>query len=150
MAQALAAGMSATDAYANAGYAPSRQHASRLATKGDINARVAELQAAAAERTVTAISFDAVAMFARLEQEIQDAKAAGDHKAAMDGRKFMLKAFGYEDHPTLTHEHVRGSKLTVNAGGVAPTASPDQPPSVANANRFLSALKKYQRPAGGS
>lgn len=44
-AQSLAAGMTATDAYIDAGYKPSRAHASRLATNGSIVARVAELQA---------------------------------------------------------------------------------------------------------
>ena len=49
-AQNLAKGMSATEAYEKAGYKPSRQHAARLATKGDIVARVAELQGSTAKQ----------------------------------------------------------------------------------------------------
>jgi phage terminase small subunit len=43
-ASELAKGASMTAAYKAAGYKPNRQHASRLATNGDIQARVAELQ----------------------------------------------------------------------------------------------------------
>jgi hypothetical protein len=50
----IAKGMSAAAAYVEAGYKPSRQHGARLATKGDITARVAELVAPAiAETEVT-------------------------------------------------------------------------------------------------
>lgn len=42
-AQALAKGKSQADAYAEAGYAPSEPHASRLARNGKVVARVAEL-----------------------------------------------------------------------------------------------------------
>ena len=49
-AQNKAKGMSATEAYEKAGYKPSRQHAARLATKGDIVARVAELQGSTAKQ----------------------------------------------------------------------------------------------------
>ena len=49
-AQNKAKGMSATEANEKAGYKPSRQHAARLATKGDIVARVAELQGSTAKQ----------------------------------------------------------------------------------------------------
>src|ERR1700722_8233448 len=53
-AQELAEGKSMNEAYEAAGYKPSRPHASRLATNGNIRGRVAELQdAAAAETQVT-------------------------------------------------------------------------------------------------
>jgi hypothetical protein len=48
----LAKGKSATEAYVAAGYKESRQHAARLATNGDIVARLAALQNAVAEKTV--------------------------------------------------------------------------------------------------
>ena len=51
---ALAEGKSISEAYEAAGYKPSRPHASRLATNGNIRGRVAELQdAAAAETQIT-------------------------------------------------------------------------------------------------
>ena len=53
-AQELAKGKSMNEAYEAAGYKPSRPHASRLATNGNIRGRVAELQdAAAAETQIT-------------------------------------------------------------------------------------------------
>ena len=51
-AQNLARGMSATEAYAKAGYKPSDQHASRLARNGKVRARVAFLQGQAAVQVV--------------------------------------------------------------------------------------------------
>ena len=51
-AQALAAGETATAAYKLAGYKPDRRNASRLTTNDDIKARVAELQALAADGAV--------------------------------------------------------------------------------------------------
>lgn len=44
-AQAVAAGKTLTKAYTDAGYKPDRRHASRLAAKGDVKARVQELLA---------------------------------------------------------------------------------------------------------
>jgi phage terminase small subunit len=53
-AQELAEGKSMSEAYEVAGYKPNRSHASRLATNGNIQGRVAELQdAAAAETQIT-------------------------------------------------------------------------------------------------
>lgn len=49
-AQALAQGKTADQAYQDAGYKPSRPHASRLATNGNIVARIAEILAKGAER----------------------------------------------------------------------------------------------------
>lgn len=49
-AQALAKGLSASDAYVAAGYAESRSAASRLSTNVNIQARVGELLSRAAER----------------------------------------------------------------------------------------------------
>jgi phage terminase small subunit len=51
-AQALAAGKTADQAYQQAGYKPSRPHASRLATDGNVKARVAELQSRVVEGVV--------------------------------------------------------------------------------------------------
>jgi hypothetical protein len=49
-AQELAKGKSQGEAYAETGYAPSDQHASRLASNGKIQARIAEIQARSAIR----------------------------------------------------------------------------------------------------
>jgi phage terminase small subunit len=51
-AQALAKGANQSDAYAQAGYKPCRQSASRLMTKADIAMRVKELQSAVVERFI--------------------------------------------------------------------------------------------------
>ncbi len=48
--QLLFEGKTADNAYATAGYKPDRHHAARLATKGNIRARVAFLQSQVAER----------------------------------------------------------------------------------------------------
>jgi phage terminase small subunit len=49
-AQALAKGKSADEAYAQAGYRPSRHNASRLTTNDNVRKRVTELQARAADK----------------------------------------------------------------------------------------------------
>lgn len=110
-AQMLAKGMTQEKAYVEAGYAPNKGHAARLAGKGNVKARVTELQSKAAVKTVEAISFGAADMFKRLYKTCQAAEDAGDHKASIDGQKFILRCFGYEDSPTLTHEHVADRKL---------------------------------------
>ena len=56
-AQCLASGKTATQAYAEAGYAKDRRNASRLTSNDDIRARVAELQALAADRVVLTKEF---------------------------------------------------------------------------------------------
>lgn len=49
-AQNIAKGMSATEAYVEAGYKPSRPHAARLATKGNVRDRIADLQGSTAKQ----------------------------------------------------------------------------------------------------
>ena len=49
-AQNLAKGMSATEAYKEAGYKPSEAHASRLAGNGKVRGRIAELQGSTAKQ----------------------------------------------------------------------------------------------------
>lgn len=48
--QAVAKGKTQEEAYAAAGYKPSRHHASRLATKGNVVARVSEIKSRVAEK----------------------------------------------------------------------------------------------------
>jgi phage terminase small subunit len=54
-AQELAKGKSADEAYQLAGYKPSRPHASRLATNGNVRARMAELQGVGAEKAALTV-----------------------------------------------------------------------------------------------
>lgn len=110
-AQHLAKGQSQEAAYKSAGYRGDRKAASNLWTKVDIKARVAELTEKSAEKALKAISFEAADMFRDLLSDIKLAQEAGDHKTALDGRKFLLRCFGYEDSPTLTHEHVKGQAI---------------------------------------
>jgi hypothetical protein len=110
-AQHLFKGLSAAAALERAGYARNYGNAVRLKRNEKVRARVAELQAEAAKKVTDEVSFNAVDMFKRLEHRIEAAEAAGDHKTALDGTKFMISCFGYEDSPTLTHEHVAGKPL---------------------------------------
>ncbi len=89
-AQNLAQGMSATEAYAKAGYKPSDQHASRLARNGKVRTRVAFLQGQAAERTVTTIE----KITAELEEARQLAKANKDPKAMVAASMGKAKVNG--------------------------------------------------------
>lgn len=150
-AQALAKGMNQSDAYKAAGYKAKgdsiKVNASRLLTKANIEARVTELQAKVAAKVVDNSAFEAKTMFEAVLQDIEDAKKAGDYKTAADLRKFFISCFGYEDSPTLTHEHVKGSKLATAEQpeeGNAPQAAPDR----ANVVMLAQAIKKAQRRAG--
>jgi phosphoglucomutase len=111
MAQGLFKGKTADQAYQDAGYKPHRGNASRLSSNENIKRRVAELQGKAAEKTIASVSFEAKDIFARMEELIKKAAKAGDYKAAIDGMKWVGRCFGYEDSPTLTHEHVKGQSI---------------------------------------
>ena len=113
-AQAVAKGKSQTEAYKLAGYKGDRTAASRLSTNVNVRQRVDELTAQIAKKAVDASAFEAKTMFEAVLQDIDDAKAAGDYKAAVDLRKFLIRCFGYEDSPTLTHEHVKGKPVVIN------------------------------------
>ncbi len=147
-AQGLAKGYSQVKAYAEAGYKPNDGASARLAGNVRIKARIAELVEKTTEKVIENVSWDAKDLFARMNSLIERAAAAGDYKAAIDGSKFVLRCFGYEDAPTLTNEDVRGRQIPVQAahrdgdeqrkdGGVeAPKAS---------ITHITEALKKYQR-----
>jgi len=55
-AQALAKGKTQIDAYVAAGYKPNESHAARLVRNGKVQARVAELQERAANRTACTVA----------------------------------------------------------------------------------------------
>lgn len=79
-AQALAKGKSQADAYAAAGYKPSEPHASRLASSGKVQARVAELAGKGAERAIVDIG-RTLAEMARI--------GFSDLRKAFDGNRLL-------------------------------------------------------------
>lgn len=103
-AQALASGKTADASYKLAGYKPSRAHASRMAAKGSIKARVAELQKKQVAKVHEYAAVNVREQMHKLEAIRDDALEAGDIKTAADIQKFIMRMFGFEDMPTLTHE----------------------------------------------
>lgn len=89
-AQELVKGKSADDAYATAGYKPDRGHASRLASNGNIMARIKELQSVSVERTLVTLD--------SLTQELEDARSgamtAKQHAAAVTASMGKAKLHG--------------------------------------------------------
>ena len=110
---------------------PNRANAARLKANELIRTRVKELLAGVAKKTVNALALDAVSILTRIQKRADAAAEAGDFKAALAGDIFIAKCFGYEDSPTLTHEHLNGKS-------VAPTRGPEppHPNSVGNVVRF--------------
>jgi len=111
-AQAIFKGATSTAAYAKAGYRPSDANCRRLKGNDRIMARVAELQAATAKKLVETQAYDAATVFARIRAVADAAHEVGDHKEAGINERYIAKCLGYEDSPTLTHEHLRGKPLT--------------------------------------
>lgn len=105
VARGLAAGRTATDAYASAGYRRNRSHASRLVANGNIRARVAELKLEVTIEVISAAAIDTLQEVNRLGELIKLAALSGDFRSAIDGQKFLLTLFGYTDNPTMSHEH---------------------------------------------
>lgn len=140
-------GTSTLAAYEAAGYKPSAPNASRLRKNPLVVARIAELVELGAQAAIATIGFAAIDLFRRLEQDIQDAKKAGKHEAAMKGRIAMIEAFGYtKDSPTLTHEAILGKSVST---GEAKTGAPGDDlgaPQEAPANRFAHMLAELKKP----
>lgn len=88
-AQALAAGKSAYDAYADAGFRPKRQNASRLMTNDAIQARVAELLSRATEGVVLTRQWV-------LERLIQNVNRALQAEQVMDRGGMPAGEYRYE------------------------------------------------------
>lgn len=107
-AQALAQGLSATDAYEAAGYRKHRQNASRLMANDDIQDRVAELQARAASDVVVTRQW-------LLEQCVDIARAAredGAYAAAVNAIKEAGVLSG-ERVERQTQEHEGGVTVEI-------------------------------------
>ncbi len=97
-AQALAAGMSATEAYATAGYKGDRTAASRLSTNVNVAQRVAELQVKAAEKA----EWTAADRLAALKR-ITDAAEKADPRVAVSAISEANKMQG--SHAPSKHHH---------------------------------------------
>src|SRR3954447_11576686 len=145
-AQARAGGETATAAYVSAGYRPNDSNAARLNGNERVRARIAELQEDKARRMAEIISHDAKAQMDMLVLDIIAAREAGNFNAVMKGHETRLRAFGYLDSPTLTHEHVRGQRLDPQP---APAASePKVAEFIPPAPRFAAALLAFKRKLG--
>lgn len=81
-AQELARGASQTDAYTTAGYKGDKTAASRLATKVNVRARVAELKAASAERAELDVAYVLSTIHDTVER-CKQAKPVLDRKGEM-------------------------------------------------------------------
>lgn len=89
-AQGVAKGMSATEAYERAGYKPHRPSASRLLTNANVETRIGELKAKAAERAVVTID-DIVR---QLDEDREFARKSGTAAAAVSATMGKAKVLG--------------------------------------------------------
>jgi len=89
-ALALSEGKSASQAYVDAGYKPCRQNAARLMTNDDINARLAEIQSAAAKKAEVTIE----SLLAELEQARAKATDLDQLSAAVRAIEAKAKVSG--------------------------------------------------------
>jgi len=93
-AQAIAAGTTADAAYKHAGFKPSRAHASRLAAKGNIRARIAELQAEVAERVIEKVALTEADFLTRLIREADFMGEGSSHGARVQAVKIIGEHLG--------------------------------------------------------
>ena len=111
-AQGLATGKSATEAYRDAGYRGDRTAASRLATNVNVQARVRELQAVAAERTkvtIASLSQEAeeVRGLAVAERQLSAANTAIVTKAKLSGLWVDRSEVGEVDISRMSKEEIQ-------------------------------------------
>ncbi|WP_428031820.1 terminase small subunit [Ancylobacter sp.] len=106
-ARALVEGKSASEAYVEAGYSESRSAASRLSTNVNVTSRVAELMAAAAERTMTTVE-DITARLYRIADAAEAIKEASGlsvaRAALMDIAKLNGLVVDKTENRTFTYE----------------------------------------------
>ena len=108
-AQALASGKTATQAYAEAGYAKDRRNASRLTTNDHIRARVAELLSNAADRVVLNKEFVNNGLIEVVERGLQP-------KAVF--RKGKLVAYRFNPAAAIRALELLGRELGMFSGRV--------------------------------
>ena len=89
-AQELATGLPQTTAYMRAGYRPDRRHASRLASNGDVQARVQEFQVETALQTGVTIE----AVNKKLEAAFAVAEEMGNASAMTAAAMAQAKLHG--------------------------------------------------------
>lgn len=89
-AQELAKGSTAENAYIEAGFKPSRPHASRLATNGNISTRVAEIQS----RAASAVGISKEWVIEQLVEHAKLAREAGDFAPANKAVELLGKELG--------------------------------------------------------
>lgn len=102
-AQALAKGKTATDAYAEAGFAPNRQNAARLTTNDDVKARLAELQNRAAAKTEITVA----KLTDMYLDDRRQAKELGQPSAAISAVTALGKLHGL----VVDRKEIRSGKL---------------------------------------
>lgn len=90
-ARELAKGESQADAYKTAGYKPSEQHASRLASDGKVLARIAEIQQLAVIRTE--ITIDRITAMLLEDREL--ARSTKQSAAAVSATEKLGKLHGH-------------------------------------------------------
>jgi len=89
-AQELAKGKTQAEAYAEAGYKPSEQHASRLARNGKVSERVTEIQDRAAIRceiTVAGLTADLLRLAGKAETMSSESGFQASRACLMDAAK---------------------------------------------------------------
>jgi type III secretion system FlhB-like substrate exporter len=89
-AQDIAKGKTQAEAYEAAGYAPSEQHASRLARNGKVKARVAELLEKVAKRTEVTVE----SILRDLKEDREFARQNGQSSAAVAATMGRAKVAG--------------------------------------------------------
>ena len=110
--QALAEGKTADEAYVFAGYKENRKNASRLKTKEDVRARIAEIQGRSAARAeVTVLSLIAEAEEVRVkaikENQLSAAIAAIKEKGILSGKRIERGELGKPgDYDRLTDDEL--------------------------------------------
>ena len=127
-AQLLASGKTATDAYEEAGYKPSKSNGAWLARKEEISSRIAEIsterweqERAAAAATVQRTAITRQSLVEKLETTRAAAEAAGQYSAAVAATKEIAVLLGirierserggageFDWMEKLTNEQLRG------------------------------------------
>ena len=105
----VAQGKSQDEAYALAGFAPSRFNASRLAAREDVRARILELQSAAAAETVVTIADIA----RQLDEDRAFAKKCETPAAMVSATMGKAKLFGFL-RDKLEHSGPNGVPIDIN------------------------------------
>lgn len=106
MAQALAQGKSASDAYEAAGFKPHRQNAARMMTNDDIVKRVDELQA----KTVKKVEITVDSLASELEEARAMALKEKQTSAAVSATMGKAKLFGLG----VEHRRMSGTIQIIN------------------------------------